>query len=369
MKLEGLRVVDASQFLPGPLLTLALADHGAEVTKIEPEGGEPGRRIGERIGAETVFFRNLNRGKTSVAVDLKTEAGRATLLALVDQADVFIESFRPGAMARLGLDQQTLRARNPRLVYCSISAFGQTGAQAGRPAHDLALQALAGVTGLQRGADGQPVMPAVAIADVLSGLQGLAGVLMALLRREKTGRGDAVDIAMLDSMVAALPNIVGPTLAEGRQPVPAHERTMGGSAFYRLYATADGGHIALAGQEPKFVHALLGAIGRPELAEPVLRGPGAHQADAIAALEAVFRGRTRAACEALLGSIDVCWGSVRTLPEACADPELAARGMLLRDAGGGLQIGSPIRFADEPSSLNLRVPALGAPSSTSGDDR
>jgi len=360
VKLQGVKVVDLSTFLPGPYMTLAMADHGAEVIKVEQPGeGDPGRHIGLSDGEHTVFFRNINRGKRSLAVDLKTDAGRERVLALVDAADVFVESFRPGVMKRLGLDAATLRARNPRLIYCSISAFGQDGAHRARPAHDLAVEAMSGTLSMGLGNDGQPAMPGVPWSDVLSGLHALSAVLMALYRREATGRGDTIDVSMLDSMVGASLNILGPTFAEGRQPDPREERTTGGSAFYRLYRTSDGKHIALGGQEPKFVNVLLASLHRPDLAPLVLRGPGAHQAPVMAFLEAEFAKRTRDDWDRWLAELDVCYGAVRTLPEVIADPGLAARGTVLRDAQGRPHIGSPIRFADEPAVLRLAPPALG----------
>ncbi|HEY0570956.1 MAG TPA: CoA transferase, partial [Enterovirga sp.] len=177
MKLQGLRVIDLSVFLPGPYLSLALADHGAEVIKVEQPGeGDPGRHIGLSDGPSTVFFRNLNRGKKSVVLDLKTSEGREKLLHLADTADVFLEAFRPGVAARLGVDYATLSARNPRLVYCSISAFGQDGPYRERPAHDLAVEALAGVLSINLGSDDRPAMPGIVAADMLAGLQALSGV-------------------------------------------------------------------------------------------------------------------------------------------------------------------------------------------------
>lgn len=359
MKLQGIRVIDLSVFLPGPLLSLNLADHGAEVIKVEQPGeGDPGRHIGPRDGPHTVFFRNLNRGKRSLALDLKTPAGRDELLALVDGADVFLESFRPGVAARLGVDHQTLRRRNPRLVYCSLSAFGQDGPYRDRPAHDLAVEALSGALSITQGDNGRPAIPGVPVADLLAGLHGLAGVMMALWRRERSGLGDFIDISMLDCMLGSLRNVLGPTLAEGRQPEPRHERTTGGSAFYRLYETADGQHIALAGQEPKFIRALLAHLGREDLVPLCLQGPGPHQQPVMRFLESRFLGATRAEWEARLGALDVCFGAVNTLPEALADPQAQARGMLLRDAQGRLHIGNPIRFEREPATPCLDSPPL-----------
>jgi crotonobetainyl-CoA:carnitine CoA-transferase CaiB-like acyl-CoA transferase len=177
---------------------------------------------------------------------------------------------------------------------------------------------------------------------------------MALLRRGQTGRGDYLDIAMHDSMLAGLPNILGPTLAENRQPVARHERSLGGSAFYRLYATADGRHLALGGQEMKFVKNLLGALGRPELA-PLCERPGPHQKPVMDVLEKTFKGKTLAEALALLKNLDVCFAPVNTLPEALE----AAREKLLTDELGRRHLAPPIRFRDDPARPSLREPRLG----------
>lgn len=360
MKLEGLRVLDLSVFLPGPYLTLALADHGAEVIKIEPPGdGDPGRHIGLSDGPSTIFFRNLNRGKKSVVLDLKRAADREALLVLCETADVFVESFRPGTVDRLGVGYEAVRERNPGIVYCSISAFGQTGPFRGRPAHDLALQAESGLLGITLGEDDKPAMPGVPVADVLAGLQGLSGVLMALLRRNQTGVGDYIDISMHAVTIGAMLNVMGPTMGEKRQPIVKHERTTGGAAFYRPYATRDGRYIVLAGQEPKFIHNLLGALGRPDLAEPCLRGPGPHQRPVMDFLAEKFAERTLAEWDAYLAPLDVCYGRVNTLPEALEHASLRASGMVTRDASGRTHIGAPIRFRNEPAAPVLREPRQG----------
>ena len=360
MKLEGVRVIDLSVFLPGPYLTLAMADHGAEVIKIESPGeGDPGRHIGLSDGPSTVFFRNLNRGKKSVVLDLKDTRQRDALLTLCETADVFVESFRPGAIRRLGLDYDTVRARNPGIVYCSISAFGQDSELRTRPAHDLALEAESGLLSMTLGSDGRPAMPGIPAADVLAGLQGLSGVLMALLRREQTGKGDYLDISMHDVTVGGMLNILGPSFAEGRQPVAAHERTTGGAAFYRPYETKDGRYLVLAGQEPKFIQNLLGAFGRPGLADLCLRGPGPHQQPVMEFLASEFRRKTLAEWDQYLVTLDVCYGCVNTLPEAFAHPNLLARGMIRFDAQNRRHVGPPIRFRDEPAEPTLREPGLG----------
>ena len=363
MKLAGLRVIDLSSFLPGPFLTMTLADHGAEVIKIEqPREGDPGRHIGLADGPATVFFRNLNRGKKSVVLDLKLPQHKQLLLVLCDTADVFVETFRPGVAERLGIGADLLRARNPRLVYCSISAFGQQGAYGNRPAHDLALQAISGSQSITVGTDGLPAMTAIPIADQLSALQGLSAILMALLRRETTGRGDVIDIAMHDAMLAASANIVGPTLAENRQPNPKHERNTGGAAFYQIYRTGDDRYLVLAGQEKKFIENLLHALGRPDLVAPCLQGPGPHQRPVIAFLQEVFAKKTLKEAIAWLSGLDLCFAPVNTLPEAFADANVAARASLLVDALGRRHIAPVIRFGDEPARPVLMEPTLGADS-------
>lgn len=359
MKLAGLRVVDLSLFLPGPYLTRLMADHGAEVIKVEPPGeGDPTRRIGIADGPSTVYFRGLNRGKKSVVLDLKEPRDREALLALCDTADVFVESFRPGVAARLGVGYEALAGRNPGIVYCSISAFGQDGPYRDRPSHDLGVEAIAGVLSQSVGRDGQPAIPAIPVADMCAALAALAGVLMALLRREKTGRGDYLDLSMHDAIVSAAQIIMGPALAENRQPVARHERTTGGAAFYQIYDTADGRHIALAGQEMKFVRNLLGALGRPDLVALCEKGPGPHQEPVEAFLRATFRTKTRAEWIAILSQLDVCFGELNTLPEALADPHLVARGMVLGDRLGRRHLNTPLRFLNEPAAPELGEPAL-----------
>ncbi|HZF29103.1 MAG TPA: CoA transferase [Gammaproteobacteria bacterium] len=359
MKLAGLRVVDLSVFLPGPYLTLALADHGAEVIKIEPPDGDPGRKIGLADGDTTVFFRNLNRGKKSVVLNLKEARDRDALLELCTTADVFVESFRPGVVDRLGVGYEQVARVNPGIVYCSINAFGNRGPYRDRPAHDLAVEAVTGVLGMTLGDDGRPALPGIPIADIAAALHGLSGVLMALLKRQATGEGDHVEVAMHDALLAALPNIVAPVFAENRDPDPKAERTTGGSAFYRLYDTRDGRQIALAGQEPKFVERVLGALGRPDLVPLCARGPGRQQRPVAECLERFFASKSRQEALDWLAELDVCYAPVNTLLEALADPNVAARDLLLRDEQGRPHLAPPIRFAADPARPVLRAPLLG----------
>jgi crotonobetainyl-CoA:carnitine CoA-transferase CaiB-like acyl-CoA transferase len=359
MKLQGIRVLDLSSFIPGPYLTMALADHGAEVIKVESPDGDPTRQIGLCDGPDTVYFRNFNRGKRSVVCDLKQKADREAFLALADTADIVVESNRPGVAKRLGVDYEAIAARNPRIIYCSITAFGQAGPLAQRPEHELGLEAMTGVLASNVGVDGAIAMPAVPWGDYLAGLQGLAAVLMALHARQATGRGDHIDISMQEALLSATANVLAPVFAEKRQPNPAHERATGGAAFYRWYDTADGRQLALAGQEPKFVTALLGELGRLDLA-PLCREPGPHQHAVVALLRETFGAMTLSEAGELLDRLELCWGPVRTYPEALEDEQLAFRNFVLTDEQGRRHLASPIRFRDQPGRVGLQAPQLGA---------
>ncbi|GIX32242.1 MAG: CoA transferase [Lysobacterales bacterium] len=360
MKLEGLRVLDLSLFLPGPMASLMLADHGAEVIKLEPPGeGEPTRHIGLRQGGRSVWFRNTHRGKKSISINLKDRRGRDAVLRIAEGCDVFIEAFRPGVMKRLGLDYEAIAARNPRIVYCSIAAFGQDGPLAERPAHDLAVQALSGLLACNIDREGRPINAHLPAADMAASFVALAGILMALWRREKTGRGDYLDVAMLDSLMAWTVNVTGPVFAEHRAPYPPHERSFGGNAFYRIYRCRDGRYLALGGSEQKFVLNLLKALGREDLAPLHAQGPGPHQAPLVAFLKETFASRTLAEWEAFLADIDVCWAPVLDLREAFEQPQARARSLLLHDREGIPHIAPPIRFREEPAQPDFALPKIG----------
>jgi len=359
MKLAGVRVLDLSQYLPGPHLTMTMADHGADVIMVEPANGagEPTRVMGTRARDGTsVWFRNIARGKRAIALDLKDAAQKETFLALADETDVIVEAFRPGVARRLGIDYDAIAVRNPRIVYCSISAFGQNGPYRDKPAHDLAVQALVGTADLSRGNDDKPAMPNLVAADMASSLTALSAILMALLAREKTGRGDFIDIAMYDSLIAWTPNITGAVLGEDRAPVPRQMRNYGGQAMNRLYETKDGGHIALAGNEKKFCENLLAALGRPDLVALAAGEPGSSQQPLIDFLAETFRSKIRAEWESFLEKIDLCWAPLRNLKEAFDDPNTRARGMVLTDGAGNRHIGPAAKFRAEPGQPDLRLP-------------
>ena len=359
MKLEGERVLDLSLFLPGPHLTMMMADHGAEVIKLEPPGGEPVREVGLKQAGFSTWFRNTHRGKRCITLDLKTEDGQAAIRRLLAWADVVVEAFRPGVAQRLGIDYAACRAINPRIVYCSISAYGQSGPKQQRPAHDLAMQADSGVVSLNCAPDGTPAMPHMPVADMAGSLMALNGILMALYRRERTGEGDCIDISMQDALMAWLPNVLGPPFAEGRDPVIQDERSWGGNAMYRLYRCADGRWLALGGAEIKFAVNLLTALGRPDLIELCRLPPGPGQDPVKAFLADAFATRTLAQWSDFLAGLDVCWAPVRTLTEAFNDPHTRERGMVWIAPDGGTHLGIPIRFAREPGRIDPQLDRVG----------
>lgn len=358
MKMDGYRILDLSLFLPGPMLTQVLADHGADVIKIEPPSGEPVRKVGYVEGEATTWFRNTHRGKRSIVMDLKSPDDHAVFMELCRTADVVIEAFRPGVVDRLGVGPGAVMAVNPSAIYCSIAAFGQTGPEAKRPAHDLSIEALAGVVSLNLARDGHPVNPHMPVADLAGSLTALAAILMALLRREKTGKGDVIDMSMQDATMAWLPNVVGPVFAEDRAPDIAVERSFGGYAFFSIYETADGRYLTLGGVEPKFARNLLTDLGRPDLIDAATSPPGPTQKPVKAFLRQTFLAKTLAHWEDWFDGRDVCFAPVLNLHEAWHSPQVAAREMLLRDAQGNHHIGNPIKYRDEPGKPNLTLPDL-----------
>jgi crotonobetainyl-CoA:carnitine CoA-transferase CaiB-like acyl-CoA transferase len=361
MKLEGVRVIDLSLFLPGPLATQFMADHGAEVIKIESiDGGEPNREIGPKRDGVSVYFANTHRGKQSLALNLKHPQGVEILLRLAEKSDVLIEAFRPGAAERLGIGYEQVSRRAPAIVYASIAAFGQHGPYRDIAAHDLATEAMTGVLSLNRGGDGRPAIPALANADMLASMMTLSGVLMALLRRKDTGKGDYLDIAMADCLLACLPNNMGTAMTERRQPDPKAERALGGNALYQIYRTKDGDYVVLAGQELKFARNLLEPLGRPDLVELCKLPPGPGQDPVREFLREVFKSKSKQEWIEWFKGRDVAFAPMRTLPEALEDEHFKARGMVLKDARGWDHLGVPIAFREEPARPNFEPPAHGA---------
>lgn len=342
-KLAGIKVVDLTQFLPGPIMTMMMADQGAEVIKIEPPAGDPARDMPPFEAGESIWFRNANRGKRSLRLDLKSDDGKKRLWDEIEGADVFVEGFRPGVIDRLGFGYDAVSARNPRIVYCSISAFGQAGEMEHHPAHDLAVQALAGFLSVNDGPDGTPVVPGAPSADMAAGLTALGAVLMALIGRERSGCGDYVDVAMFDSLLPWCAHTAGEAIAGGPAPRSATQRSLGGAAFYNVYRTADGRHVALGAREMKFVRNLLTALGREDLIPLGEAPPGDAQAPLRAFLEQIFSTRSRDEWVAWFADKDVAFSPVLDFREALAQPHIAERGLLV-EADGARTIAPAIRF-------------------------
>jgi crotonobetainyl-CoA:carnitine CoA-transferase CaiB-like acyl-CoA transferase len=333
LPLEGIKVLDLSRLLPGPLASLVLADLGADVDKVEDTAGGDYLRVmppqveanaGTGADAASSVFLALNRNKRSAVIDLKKPKGKEALLRLARCYDVVLEQFRPGVLDRLGLSHATLLAENPRLVVCALTGYGQTGPLAHRAGHDLTYLARAGVLGFQGPEDGPPTVPGFQLADVSGGLYAVIGIMGALMERARTGKGSVVDVAMIET---AMPfAIAGFGLSFGGQaPQRGAEALVGGIAPYQTYATKDGRAMALAALEPKFWMAFSQGVGHGiDMSDLV---PGPHQMALKAKLATLFAARTRDEWVRFASERDCCLEPVLTAEEARADEHLAARKM------------------------------------------
>lgn len=360
MKLDGITCLDLSLFLPGPTTTQIMADHGARIIKIESLGeGEPNRHIGQTRDGESVYFACTHRGKESLTLNLKEPAGLDIFMSLARSADVIVESFRPGVVKRLGVDYESVRAVKPDIVYASISAYGQSGPLVADPAHDLAVEAMCGLLSNNVDAADKPVIPGIPAGDMLAATLTLSGILMALLRRQQTGEGDYLDVAMMDSILASMPNSMGAVFADKRPPVPKDERIWGGNALYRIYETADGEHIALGGSEIKFARNLLTNLERVDLIPLCELPPGPGQLPVVEFLTETFSSRTKAEWIDFFTGLDVCFAPVNDLRTGLDLPQTRHREMCIEDADGREHLGTPLKFSAEPANLNLRAPGHG----------
>lgn len=360
MKLTGITCLDLSLFLPGPTVSQIMSDHGARVIKIENLGeGEPNRHIGQSRDGESVYFSCTHRGKESLTLNLKDPAGLEVFMKLAASADVVIESFRPGVVKRLGVDYDAVRTVRPDVVYASISAYGQSGPLVADPAHDLAVEAMCGLLSNNVDANGKPVMPGMPAGDMLAATLALSGILMALLRRAETGRGDYLDVAMMDSILACMPNSMGAVFADGIPPEPGKERIWGGNALYRIYETADGKHITLGGSEIKFAHNLMTAFDREDLIELCRLPPGEGQLPVVRFLEETFLTRTQDEWVAFFETLDVCFAPVNDLRTGLNLEQTRHRAMSIADETGKEHLGTPLKFSDEPAAIQFQAPGHG----------
>ena len=343
---------------------LLMADHGAEVIKIESFAGEPTRTLGPAIKGYAAYFRNTQRGKLSLRLNLKMPEGKAIFLGLADESDIIIDSFRPGVVDRLGIGYDAVSERNPRIIYCSLSAFGQSGMLSQRPSHDLGAQALTGTLSLMQHGGRAPSLPASPTADVALGSLALVGIMIALYRREKTGEGDFIDMSMTDSLMSWNPHIVSSVLAEDSAPELEYERLYGGAAFYNVYQTADERHLVLSGAELNFVENLLQALERPDLIK-ICKLPWGPQQDPVKEfLAATFATRTLAEWDTWLADKGVCYAPVLNLHEAWHQPYLKERGMVSTGSDGIERLDTPVKYRKEPGAVSDKLAPLGGDTDT-----
>ena len=326
--LSGIRVLDFTTLLPGPLATLLLAEAGAEVIKIErPGSGDEMRLYQPRLGDDSVNFALLNRGKRSIAIDLKAPGAIDRLRPLIDSADVVVEQFRPGVMERLGLGWEQLSAMNPRLVYCAITGYGPDGPKAQVAAHDLNYLAETGLLSLAAGGDGAPVVPPALIADIGGGAYpAVINILLGLAQRARTGEGCRVDVAMTDNLFTFAYWAIGNGLAAGMWPRPGGELVTGGSPRYNLYRTADGRWLAAAPLEDRFWANFCEAIGLGQAWRDDSADPAATRREVAAKIATA----TAAEWTVRLSGKDVCCAIVASIEEALGDPHFQARGVFAR---------------------------------------
>jgi crotonobetainyl-CoA:carnitine CoA-transferase CaiB-like acyl-CoA transferase len=368
LPLAGLTVLDLSRLLPGGFCSLLLADFGADVIKVEDTGlgdyvrWSPPYYEGAEPTSRSALFLSLNRGKRSIRLNLKADAGKQVLLRLVRDADVLLESFRPGVMERLGVGYERLRPENPGLVYCAITGYGQDGPHRGRSGHDMNYLGLNGLLGLTGQADGPPVQAAGQIADLGGGaLMAALGILVALRERERSGEGQLVDCSMFDGALSWLAMLAAETFATGRAPRRGELGLAGRYNCYRPYECADG-YVTLGALEPKFWKAWCDGVGRPDLIEHAYDGPGS---ESHAAVTAIFSQRTRDQWRDFASEHDCCLEPVLGLDEALESELVAARQMVVELVQPGVAapvklLGVPIKLSRTPGDpARAPGPALG----------
>ena len=358
--LAGLRVLDLTRLLPGPVCTLHLADLGADVVKIEDTGaGDYARNLGNRPGTVSAFYRAVNRNKRSAALDLKHPEGREAFLALARHADAIVESFRPGVVASLGVDYATIAAQNPRIVYASISGYGQDGPRAQAAGHDINYLGYAGVLDQTGTHDGPPALCNLQIADLLGGSATAAiALLAALVGAQRTGRGRYVDVAMADASLAH--NIFALHALDqwGRTLPRGSDLLTGGVPCYGVYGTQDGRWLAVGALEDKFWRKLCATIDRPDLA-PLAFALGDEGMRVRHELESVFSAAPLAHWAERFAGVDACVTPILTLDEALDDPQFAARGMFVKRPDGSVQYAAPWKLSDAAFAIRCEAPTQG----------
>jgi crotonobetainyl-CoA:carnitine CoA-transferase CaiB-like acyl-CoA transferase len=364
--LAGVKILDLSRLLPGPYCSLMLADLGADVLKIEdPKVGDYMRWWSPQMKKQGAFFLMLNRNKRSMKLNLKDAKGTEIFLRLVRGCDVVIEGFRPGVMERLGVGYDRLRRENPALIYCAITGYGQTGPYRNKAGHDLNYLSISGVLSMMKDPKGgPPVIPGVQIADIGGGAMLAAfAILAACIARERTGRGQFIDVSMLDGSFAWLPMAIGKLMAEEDKKTGTGELPLRGTyACYRVYETKDGEYMGLAVLEPQFWEAFCKSVKREDLL-PHQFADGDKQEEIIAEVTAIFKEKTRHEWIEFLKGWDCCCEPVNSVSQALLDPQLVARDMVLElrhpTEGSIKQIGVPVKFSETPGEMRLPPPDYG----------
>ena len=365
--LDGLTIVDLTRVLSGPYCTMLLADMGARVIKVEQPGrGDDTRAWGPPfVGSESAYFLSINRNKESVTLDFKDTDGRRVLERLISGADAVVENFRPGAMARLGLDYASLSPTHPRLVFCSISGFGQNGPRRDQPGYDAVIQAEGGLMSVTGDADGAAFRVGVAVTDMVAGLLAAQGILLALFARERTGRGQQVDISMFDGVISLLSYHASTYLTAGGESrrVGNRHATI---APYDTFAAADGELFLAVGNDHQFQRFCpVAGLGHLLTDERFTTNPlrVANEAALRPLIASMMQQRTRDQWIRALTAAGVPCGAVRTVPEALSDPQVAARHMIEKVEhavlGSMKVLGTPIRLSDTGSSIRSAPPTLG----------
>jgi crotonobetainyl-CoA:carnitine CoA-transferase CaiB-like acyl-CoA transferase len=367
MPLEDVTVLDLSHALAGPFCSTMLADFGASVIKLEPAGsGDIARSWGPPLpGGETSYFVSLHRNKKGIEVDLKHPRGKALFFRLVERSDVVLENYRVGALARLGLGYETAAARNPGIIYCSVSGFGQDGPYRDRAALDLILQAESGMISVTGEPGGHGVRCGVSIADLTAGMYAAFGIMLALRVKEKTGRGQAIDVSMLEGQLSLLGTMIGGYLADREVPVPM------GTAYkallpYQTFRTKTR-DLALAVGSEKLWKVFCPAIGRPELADDPRYRTNAdrakNRATLIPMLQDVFLTKSYEEWEPVLLAAGIPMGGINSIAQVVEHPQVAARGALVEmdhpRAGKVRMVGAPVRLSATPGSVRTPAPMLG----------
>ncbi|MBI3948878.1 MAG: CoA transferase [Acidobacteria bacterium] len=361
--LEGIRVLDLSRLLPGPYCSLLLADLGAEVIKIEePTLGDPTRWTPPRIKETGIAFLNLNRNKKSLTLNLKDPQGVEVFHKLAQRADVILEGFRPGVVDRLGIGYEAITKINPGIVYCSLTGYGQDGPYRDRSGHDLNYLSLAGMLGLTTDEQGRPAIPGVQIADLGGALAATIAILAGLLARDRLGRGQYIDVAMMDVAVALLQIAAATVFAGSSLAIGGRFGLNGLFPFYSIYETKDGQYISVGALEPKFWKNFCQTLGRPDLAEKQFAS-GKEREAIFTELRHIFRSKLRQEWQQVFAQADACCEPVLTLEEAFAHPQVQYRQMITEvehpDWGTIRQLGTPFKFSETPAAARTAAPQLG----------